>query len=157
MLMKPPQPTGRPLNLLTLTLPLDVGLRQAEEGHVQAAAVVEVELVARVDGGFGVAGVGEVEAVGGHAADRAGLQGQRHEVLHALLGRHRGDAFGHADAQVDDRAVAELDCRAARDDLAFVQRQPAQRTTGTRTSPVKARLYCVPMVCMWFSGRPITR
>ena len=28
--------------------------------------------------------------------------------------------------------------------------------TGTRMSPAKARLYCVPMVCMWFSGRPTT-
>jgi hypothetical protein len=44
MLMKPPAPASRGPNLLTLRLPSAVGLGQAEEGHVEAAAVVEVEL-----------------------------------------------------------------------------------------------------------------
>jgi hypothetical protein len=49
MLMKPPAPASRGPNLLTLTLPSRVGLRQAEEGEVEPAAVVEVELVGLVD------------------------------------------------------------------------------------------------------------
>ena len=53
-----------------------------------------------------------------------------------------------------DRAVAELDRGAAGDDLAFVERQPAQRTDRHADVAGEARLYCVPMVCMWFSGRP---
>ena len=52
MLMKPPAPASRGPNLLTLRLPSRVGLRQAEHGQVEAAAVVEVELARLVDDGL---------------------------------------------------------------------------------------------------------
>ena len=105
MLMKPPAPASRGPNLLTLRLPSRVGLRQAEERDVEPAAVVEVELVGLVDDRLGVDRRAEVEAAGRNAADHAGLGGQRQQVDDPLLGGDVGDAFGHADAEVDD-AVA---------------------------------------------------
>ena len=59
-----------------------------------------IELVGLVDDGLGVDGRAEVQAAGRHAADHAGLGGQRDQVDDALLGGHRGHALGHADAQV---------------------------------------------------------
>ena len=58
-----------------------------------------------------------------HAADDAGLGGQRQVFEHALLGRHRGQHLGHADAEVDDAAQRQLEGAATRDQLAFVQRR----------------------------------
>ena len=60
MLMKPPAPARRGPNLLDVQVAVAVGLRQAEEGDVQAAAVVEVELGRLVDDGVGVGGRAEV-------------------------------------------------------------------------------------------------
>ena len=48
MLMKPPAPASRGPKRLTLTLPRAVGLRHAEAGQVEPAAVVEVELLVLV-------------------------------------------------------------------------------------------------------------
>ena len=49
MLMKPPAPASLRPKRLTLTLPSRVGLRHAEAGEIEAAAVVEVELLVLVD------------------------------------------------------------------------------------------------------------
>ncbi len=49
MLMKPPAPASRGPNRLTLRLPSRIGLGQPQEGQVEPAAVVEVELVGLVD------------------------------------------------------------------------------------------------------------
>ena len=78
MLMKPPAPASRGPKRETLRLPCGVDLRQAEEGEVEAAAVVEVELVGLVDDRLRVGRGAEVEPAGRHAADHAGLGGQRH-------------------------------------------------------------------------------
>ena len=59
-----------------VAVPVDLG--EAEEGAVEPAAVVEVELIGLVDDGLGIDGGAEVEAGGGHAADDAGLGRQRH-------------------------------------------------------------------------------
>jgi hypothetical protein len=117
MLMKPPAPARRLPNLLTLTLP-SVALRQAEHREVEAAAVVEVELIGLVDHGLGVDRRAEVQPAGRDAADHARLGAQGDEVDDALLGRHRRHALGHADAQVHQFAGAQLQRRAPRDDLA---------------------------------------
>ena len=111
MLMKPPAPASRGPNLLTLRLPCAVGLRQAEEGDVEPAAVVEVELVRLVDDRLGVHRGAEVEAAGRDAADDAGLGGQREQVDDPLLGGDGGDALGHADAEVDDAVGASAPAR----------------------------------------------
>ena len=109
-----------------------VGLGHAEAGHVEAAAVVEVELQALLQDGVGVQRRAEVEAALRHAADDAGLGGQRHMLEQALLGSDGGDALGHADAEVDDAAQGQLHRGAAGDDLAGVERQ---RRAGVERHP----------------------
>ena len=62
-----------------------------------------------------------------HAADHARLGGQRHQVDHLLLGGNRGDALGHADAEIDDGVRLQLQRGAARNDLALAHRHRLQR------------------------------
>src|SRR5208337_3434569 len=77
-----------------------VGLRESEERRVETAAVVEVELIGQVDDRLRVGGRAEVVTAGRDAADDAGLGGQRHQVGDLLLGGHRGDPLGDAEAEV---------------------------------------------------------
>ena len=122
MLMKPPAPASFGPKRLTLTLPCGVRLRHAEEREVEPAAVVEIELLVLVDDGLGVDRRAEIETRRRHAADHARLGGERDELVDALLGRDRGDALRHADAEVDDGAGPQLHRAAPGDDLALVQR-----------------------------------
>jgi hypothetical protein len=100
-----------------------VSLGHAETGHVEPAAVVEVELQALLQDGVGIESGAEVEAALRHAADHAGLRGQRDVLEQPLLGSDRRDAFGHADAEIDHAAERKLHGGAAGDDLAGVERQ----------------------------------
>jgi hypothetical protein len=109
---------------------LRVGLRQPQHRHVQAAAVVEVELAGLVDDGLRVDRGAEVQPAGRNAADDTGLGRQRDEVDHLLFGGHLGHALGHADAQVDHGVARQFQRRAARDHLAFAQRHGRQRGHG---------------------------
>ncbi len=109
---------------------LGVGLRHAEEGDIQPAAVVEVELIGLVDHRLGVHRGAEIEAAGRDAADDAGLGGQREVVDQAFLRHHRSDAFRHAYAQIDHVARLQLECGATGDHLAQVQRHRRQRLGG---------------------------
>ena len=97
-----------------------VGLGEAEEGDVQTASIVEIELVRLVDDGLGVGRGTEVESAGRHAADHAGLGGQRDEIDDLFLVGDVGDAFRHADPEVHDAVRLDLERGAARDDLALV-------------------------------------
>ncbi len=99
-----------------------VDFGHAQTGHVEPAAVIEVELLVLVDDGLGVHRGAEVEAGLRHATDDSRFGGQRYVVEDALLVRHRRDAFGHADAEVHDAAHGQLEGAAPRDDLAFVER-----------------------------------
>ena len=63
---------------IEVAVPVDLG--EPEEGRVQAAAVVEVELVGLVDDRLGIGGRAKIDAAGRYAADDAGLGGQRDEV-----------------------------------------------------------------------------
>ena len=128
MLMKPPAPASFGPKRLTLRLPSLVAFGQAEAGHVEAAAVVEVELLVLVDDRLGVDAGAEVEARLRHAADHARLGGQRHVLQHPLLVGDRGQAFRHADAEVDHAARRQLEDAAPGDQLALVERQRRQRT-----------------------------
>ena len=103
-----------------------VDLRHAEARHVEAAAVVEVELLVLVDHCIRVDRRAEVQAALRHAADHAGLGGQRHVVEYLLFVGDRRDAFGHADAEIDDAAHRQLEGTAPRDDLALVERHRAE-------------------------------
>ena len=100
---------------------VDFGERQ--DRHVQAAAVVPVELVAGIDHGHLVARHAEVGAGGGDTADVALLHGEGDLVAQVLLGQHGGCAVGHAVAQVDDVAAAQFGRGAAGDHLALAQGQ----------------------------------
>ena len=114
---------GQPrAELADVEVALSIRLRKAEEGDVKAPAVVEVELVGLVDDGLRVHRGAEVQPAGRNAADHSGLGGQGDEVDDVFLGGHRGHALGHADAEVDHRIRAQLERRAARDDLSFGQR-----------------------------------
>jgi hypothetical protein len=53
---------------------------------------------------------------------------------------HRGDALGHADAEVDHGIWRQLQRGAAGDHLARARGQGAMRSSGTRISPAKAGL-----------------
>jgi hypothetical protein len=64
---------------------LAVALGETETGDVEAAAVDEVELVGVVDAGAEVDCGAEVEPTERHAADHAGIDGQRDQVGDALF------------------------------------------------------------------------
>ena len=123
---------------------LAVDLCHAETCHVQAATVVEVELLVLVNDRVGIHGSAEVEAALRHAADHAGLGGQREMVEHALLVGDGCDALGHADAEIDDASHRQLECAAPRNDLALVERQGLERVerhaefTGERRAVARA-------------------
>jgi hypothetical protein len=104
--------------LADVDVPLAVGLRHAEEGRVEAAAVVEVELRGLVHQRLDVARRAEVEPAGRQPADGARLGGQRQVLQHPLLVGDAGHALRHADAEVDDAVGPQLEGGAAGDDLA---------------------------------------
>src|SRR5271165_761091 len=97
-----------------------IALRHAEAGHVEAAAVVEVELLVLVDHRIHVDAGAEVAAARRNATDYAGLYGQGQQVGDLLFVGHRRHAFGHADTKVDDAVWWQLEGGAASDDLARV-------------------------------------
>ena len=64
---------------------LCIGLRHAEAGKVEAAAVVEVELLVLLDDGFGIECRAEVEPTLRNTADDPGLGRERHVFEDPLL------------------------------------------------------------------------
>ena len=98
-----------------------VHLRHAEARHIEAAAIVEIELLILMDHGIRVDRGAEIQAALRQAADHAGLGGEGHVVEHLLLVRDLGDTLGHADAEVDHTAHRQLEGAAAGDDLALVE------------------------------------
>src|SRR5208282_190093 len=105
-----------------------IDLGEAEESHVESAAVVEVELIGLIDHGLRVDAGAEVEAARRNAADHSRLRRQRDEVDDLLLVGDRGNAFGHADAEIDDAVGLQLEGGAPGDDLAFAHLHRRQRT-----------------------------
>ena len=118
MLMKAPGPGQFGAELADVGVALAVGLGKPQEGHVKAAAVIEVELRWLVDQCFGVGGCAEIQPAGRDAADDAGFGGQGDEIQDLFLIGHTGEPFGHADAEVDDAVAAQFEGRPAGDDLA---------------------------------------
>ena len=101
---------------------LRVALREAQAGEVEAAAVVEVELLVLVQHGGRVQGGAEIEPALRQAADHPGLGGERQVFQHPLLGGHRRDPLGHADAEIDHAPRRKLEGAAPGDDLAGIER-----------------------------------
>ena len=122
MLIKPPAPASRVPKRLTLTCSLGVHLRHAQAGHVEAAAVIEVELLVLVNDGIGIDRRAEIEPTLRQPADHPRLRRQRDVVQYFFLIRDLGHPFGHADAEVHYAAHRQLERAAAGDDLALVQR-----------------------------------
>ena len=114
---------------------MPVDLRQTEKRHVEPAAVVEVELIRLVDHRLGVDRGAEIDAARGHAADHAGLGGQRDEIDDLLFVGDRRDALGHADAEIDDAVGLQLERRAPGDDLALAIAMAGSEPARARISP----------------------
>src|SRR5262249_46918947 len=98
-----------------------VRLGETEKGRVEAAAVVEVELIGLIDDGLCIDRSAEIEPARRYPADDPGLGRPRHQAGDLFLIGDVGDALGHADAEIDDAVGIELERRAPRNDLALVQ------------------------------------
>ena len=107
-----------------------VRLRESEKSGVEAAAVVEVELVRLVDDGMRIDRGTEIQAARRDTADNARLGRKREEIDDLLFVGNARDAFGHADAEIDHAVGGELESGAPRDDLALVQRHRLERSHG---------------------------
>ena len=94
-----------------------IGLREAQKRDVEAAAVVEIELVGLVDHRLCVDRCAKIHAARGYAADHAGFCGERDEIGDLFFVGDGGDAFGHTNAEIDDAVGFEFERGAARDDL----------------------------------------
>ena len=79
-------------------------MRHAEARQIQPAAIVEIEHLVLVDNGFGINRSTEIEATLRNAADDSGLSSQGNEVKQLFFGGNRGNAFRHADPEIDDAA-----------------------------------------------------
>ena len=107
-----------------MTIGVDLGHAQAR--HVQAATVVEVELLVLVDHRIGVDRRAEIQAALRQASDHARLGGESDVIQHLFLVGHLRHAFGHADAKIDDSAHRQFERTAAGNDLSLVQRHGSQ-------------------------------
>ena len=112
--------------------------RQAQEGHIQAAALIEVELHVVGDDGHGVGGRAELGAAHGNTGNGTGLHRQGHLVADALLGGHVGDLLRRAGAQIDDGVLGQLHGGTAGDDLLGVQRDSGDDVHGDTVLAGKA-------------------
>ena len=104
MLMKPPAPASRGPKRLTLTWP-SASTWPSQARHVEAAAIIEIELLALLNDGFGVDRSSEIETALWHSADDAGLRGQGYVAQYPLLVGNCRDALRHPDAEVDDTPI----------------------------------------------------
>lgn len=74
--MKPPGAGQTGAELGDVQVAVGSGLGQAQEGHVQAAALIEIELDVVVQNGHGVGCAAELGAAVGHTGDGAGFHGR---------------------------------------------------------------------------------
>jgi hypothetical protein len=115
-------------------VPRRIGLRETEAGHVEPAPVVEVELRVLRHHRVHVDRRPEVETRGRLPADHARLGRQGDMLQKPLLGRDRGHALGHPDAEIDHPVHRQLEGAAPGDHLARVEahgRGLARRRTDT--------------------------
>ena len=82
---------------------LGIDLGEGEEGQIEAATIVEVELVGLIDDGVVVHGGSGIDTGCRGAADQTLLVAQHNLVEETLFGGNIGDASGHARAEIADR------------------------------------------------------
>src|SRR5450631_1580606 len=107
-----------------------ITLGHTEASHVEAAAVVEVELLALVDHRIHVDAGPEVVAGGGDAADYAGLHRKGQQMRNVFFIGDGGHPLRHADTEVDDAVGRQLEGGASSDDLALIE--GGRHQTGVR-------------------------
>ena len=117
-----------------------VGLSKAEAGEIEAAAIIEVELLVLVDDRAWIDGRAKIQTSLRQSADDAGFGRQRQHIEKFLFRRDGRHALWHADAEIDDAAERQLEGASPGDDLAFVEGSGGMRSTGARISPEKAGL-----------------
>ena len=83
--------------------------------------MVEIEHLVLVDDAVGVGRRAEARSARQHAADGAGFRRHREKRRHLLLVGDGGDAVRCADAEIDRAVQRQLECGAARDDLALIE------------------------------------
>ena len=113
MLMKPPGPLIERAVAADVDVALAVDLGERQEGEVEPAAVVEVELVGLVGHHVVVDAGAGVHAAGRHAADDALLDGERHFAPQALFGGDVGDPVRDPEAEVDHGTAGTAPSRRA--------------------------------------------
>jgi hypothetical protein len=104
-----------------------VDLREGQEGEVETAAVVEIELVGLVDHRPEIPRRAGLVAGRRRAADQSLLVGEHDHVEHVLFRAHDADAGRDAGTQVADRTGEKLHCAAARHHLAWIERERLER------------------------------
>ncbi len=116
------------LELAHVDVAVLVGLRHAQEGQVEAASVVEVELIPLIQDGLGIRGHPEDDAGGRNPARDPLLDRRGDAIRDPLFGGHQRHAVGHADPHVQDgaRQPRQFQRGAARDHLPLVERHGCQ-------------------------------
>ncbi len=112
--------------LAHVQVPFPVSLGQAEEAAVEAAPVVEIELVGLIDHAIRVGAGAEAQPAGRQPTDDSRLCGECDIIQHLLLVRHIGHPLGHPDAEVYDAVLLEFERCPACDDFSGPHRHGKQ-------------------------------
>ena len=98
-----------------------VGLRQPQVGDVDAAPIVEVELIGLIDDGILIHRSTEIQTPLRNAPDHTGLGRQRHVIIQPFFGGDGCYALRHANAQIDNAVGSQFEAGSAGNDFAFVE------------------------------------
>ena len=158
MLMKPPAPASRGAELADVEVALGVGLRQAEDRDIEAAAVVEVELARLVDDRLRVDRRAEVQAA------RPGCRRSRRARRSASAGRTpfpRPRRSATPSGMPMPRLTTALRFSSSAARRAMILRAPIghRRERCHRHADLageRRRCTASTKVCMWCSGRSAT-
>jgi len=90
---------------------LTIRLREPKKGGIEAATVIEVELIGLVDHRLCVDRRAEIEPSRRHAADDARLGRKRQQICNLLFICDVRNAFRHPNAEIDDTIHVQLESR----------------------------------------------
>ncbi len=130
---------------------LGIDLREGQEGEIEPAAIVEIELRRLLDHGGEILAAAGIAAGDRRAADHALLVGQVHFLEQAFLRRHRRQPGRDAGTQIADGAGKQLHRGAAHDHFA--------RSEGQRLDVLDrdAQLARIARVVIGRIGLPLLR
>src|SRR6478609_10795693 len=112
--------SGQPWSeLADVQVTLRIRLSESKECCIEAATIVEIELIGLVNNRLRVDRRSEIEAACGHAADDAGFGSQREQIGDLLFVRDVCDTFRHTDAKIDNAIDVELQRRTTSNDFSF--------------------------------------